>query len=240
MCCLQQFQYWSSLGRHSATLALTYNSFYEGFLSPITHSRDGSLVRAVMEMMDTERDGRITWSNMVVRASWTWTTLHDECQATFPRAFAAMVVTRNILPAAIEYMERQRNRRHKWRARVRQLQIEAEQQQAASGNDNNGDGDGDASSMMSLLVKSLGGSKLPRKVSRLPSLKKKGGGEVLDKEDLPRPKCLCLMRLAHDVLRQVRPALTHAWVGWVGTVVTAGPCCLEKQSIAVACNQYRC
>lgn len=169
--------------------------FFLAFLSSLTEDLNSEFVTAILDLLDTEGDGRVSWNNMSVRAAWTWSQC-DGCASIPPNRFAAFVLQQNIIPEAVECIQKRRKMRKKWRARARQLHIEKRKSfNGESSGDDNGDseGDGDDSKqggMLSLL-------------NSLKAGKAQSGFREHFVKPLPRPIIFSVMRLGHEVLRQV-------------------------------------
>lgn len=84
--------------------SLTYKDFFRAFLSRYTEQFNSNLVSAVMALLDIEADGKISFSNLGIRAGWTWNQWPDECALLSPDEFIHMVMVRNVIPEASEVL----------------------------------------------------------------------------------------------------------------------------------------
>eukprot|EP00750_Incisomonas_marina_P033648 INCI9922.2.p2 GENE.INCI9922.2~~INCI9922.2.p2 ORF type:complete len:178 (+),score=20.86 INCI9922.2:746-1279(+) len=170
--------------------------FFLAFLSSLTEDLNSEFVTSILDLLDTEGDGRVSWNNMSVRAAWTWSQF-DDCASIPPNRFISFVLQRNIIPEAAESIQKRRDMRKKWRARARQLNIEKRKsfRGETPGNDDTKEGavkSADSGRDMLSLVKSL--TARHTRCSLPDNFVK----------PLPRPIIFSVMRLGHEILRQVQ------------------------------------
>jgi len=116
---LQQFEFWDS-SKTKGDLHLSKKDFFRGFLSSITESFRSQLVTTTLDMLARQEDGLISWHNILVRADWTWTHFKDECMRSEPEKFSSIIVTHNILPQTMEVLEKRKAKQRQRRARAKE------------------------------------------------------------------------------------------------------------------------